>query len=74
MCKKIFPTKLYIGQNSSLYNMYLEDMVCLGKNLKAILPITSMFPISFKLTQNVNGHEINDMLNILVTKSGENSN
>ena len=33
-----------------------------------------MFPIGLKLAQIVNGHERNDMLNILVTKSCENSN
>ena len=44
--------------------------------LKAILPITSMFLFGLKLTQIIKGHERNDtgMLNILVTKSFQNSN
>ena len=34
MCKVLSLSKLYIGWNSSLYNMYPEDMICLGKYLK----------------------------------------
>ena len=43
------------------------------KNFKVILPASLMFEISLNIIQVVNWRERNEMLNILVTKSCENS-
>ena len=40
---------MYIEWNSSLYNMNLEDIICLGRNLKSVIKLQLFANNSIKL-------------------------